>query len=38
MTWIDGLLTDVRFALRGLAKHRTFAATAVLSLSLGSRW
>jgi len=26
---------DLRFALRGLVKHRAFAATAILSLSLG---
>ncbi len=29
------VFADVRFALRGLAKHRAFAATAVLSLALG---
>jgi predicted permease len=32
---LSTLYGDVRFALRGLAKHRTFTATAVLSLSLG---
>jgi predicted permease len=32
---LSTLSGDVRFALRGLAKHRTFTATAVLSLSLG---
>jgi hypothetical protein len=32
---LSTLVGDARFALRGLAKHRTFTATAVLSLSLG---
>ena len=32
---IAAVFADVRVALRGLAKHRAFAATAVLSLALG---
>src|SRR3954470_6109415 len=33
--WLDNLGQDVRYALRGFARSKGFAATAVLSLALG---
>src|SRR5687767_13919531 len=35
VTWIDSLWSDVRFALRALARSRTATAVAVLTLALG---
>ena len=35
-TWLDDLRTDLRFGLRGLARHPGFTATAALTLSIGS--
>src|SRR5665213_1466950 len=32
---LDGLLRDVRYALRGFAKNPVFAAVAILTLALG---
>jgi len=33
--WLEQLLTDVRYAFRGLWKSRTFTATTVLTLAVG---
>ncbi|HEY7333898.1 MAG TPA: ABC transporter permease [Bryobacteraceae bacterium] len=33
--WLDGLLSDVRYAIRTLAKSRGFTATALIALTLG---
>jgi predicted permease len=33
-TWLDGMLADVRYALRGLRRQPAFVAVAVLSLAL----
>ena len=33
--WIESIAQDVRYALRGLARHRSFTLAAVLSLALG---
>jgi predicted permease len=33
--WLEQLLTDLRYACRGLWKSRTFAATTVLTLAVG---
>jgi predicted permease len=35
IAWLDTLAADVRYALRTMASHKTFAALAVLSLALG---
>jgi predicted permease len=33
--WLDDLAQDVRYACRGFARHKAFAATAIASLALG---
>ncbi|MGH7552469.1 MAG: ADOP family duplicated permease [Longimicrobiales bacterium] len=33
--WLDGLLQDIRYALRALTRVPTFAATAIIALALG---
>ena len=37
MAWLDGLFSDLRFALRGLRRDRAFtlAAIAMLALAIG---
>ena len=34
-TWLEGILADVRYAIRTLARQRNFTAVAVVSLALG---
>ena len=33
--WLESLLTDARYAVRALARNKTFSATAVLTLGVG---
>jgi hypothetical protein len=35
LPWLEAALRDIRYRLRGLARHRGFTAAAVLSLALG---
>lgn len=35
LPWIESLLRDVRYVLRGFRRNRTFAATAIVTLALG---